>query len=38
MVQTCSSYKRAFNIGKEPSSLEGRPDTILFRKDEEKII
>ena len=32
-----SSYKRAFNIiGKEPSSLEGRPDTILFRKDEEK--
>ena len=32
-----SSYKRAFNIiNKEKNDLKGRPDEILFRKDEER--
>ena len=34
---TINSYKRAFNIiEKEGLKIEGRPDAVLFRKEEEK--
>ena len=33
-----SSYKRAFNIvGKSTDNIDGKPDAVLFRQDEEKI-
>ena len=32
-----SSYKRAFNIvGKSADNIDGNPDAVLFRQDEEK--
>ena len=32
-----SSYKRAFNIvGKSTDNIDGKPDAVLFRQDEEK--
>ena len=36
-INAISSYKRAFNIiDKDGKEAEGRPDAVLFRKDEEK--
>ncbi len=36
-INAISSYKRAFNIVESAKeNLSGRPDTVLFRKDEEK--
>ena len=34
-----SSFKRAYNIiEREGKDIQGRPDTVLFRKDAEKIL
>jgi len=36
-INVISSYRRAYNIiEKEGKNIEGRPDAVLFRKDEEK--
>ena len=36
-INAISSYKRAFNIiEQEGKDVEGRPDAVLFRKEEEK--
>ena len=36
-INAISSYKRAFNIiEREGKEMEGRPDAVLFRKEEEK--
>ncbi len=38
-INTISSYKRAFNIiEKIEKEINGRPDPVLFRKDEEKFL
>ena len=38
-INAISSYKRAANITEKPKKeLIGRPDAVLFRKDEEKIL
>ena len=38
-LNTISSYKRASNIlDKAEKRITGRPDAVLFRKDEEKIL
>ena len=38
-IDTINSYKRAFNIiEKAEKGISGRPDPVLFRKDEEKFL
>ena len=38
-INAISSYKRAFNIVESAKeNLSGRPDAVLFRKDEERVL